>query len=794
VNPNPDNNYNYNQSDEFVFDTQRLIGMMWRYWYLFLISPIIGVIVALLYKRYETPKYTINSTILIRKKDNQGNGLKGANPFDMGSLFSSSASNVADEIEVLKSRTLMVDVIHALKINPTCYAEGRVKRTVFYKNGPITVDSFFVGSKPVALKVPIKVIDNEHFEATVRGKKIAGVFGESIVADSFSLKLRLNPNLTFGRKSYSIQFYEPDALASAYVKKIDVANVKVKGGGSSNAITLKMDDVIQERGIAVLNKLIDSYNNIGIEDKNAGDKAALKFITDRIATLTSELSGVEQNIANYKKQQNITVDAGSDIGYLFQRLGSGEEKIMEFEVKKSVLKMVGESFATQAIRNQYSLMPTTLVTETSNPSLHLQIQEYNKLIFDRDRLLKQVKASHPSVLVLEKQILQFNDNIQQDIKTAIQNMDNEVNASLDKFKAQNLAINKKLKETPQKERELLEIGRSKTIKENLYLFLLQKREETALALASTVANAKVLDAPTKSQAGGKSTPLTILIITVFLGILIPAVFFAVKIYLDDSIEKESDIKSVTGIPYIGFIAHNKDQSEIVMRKGNRSPIAETFRLLRSNLQFLMATASNKVISVTSSISGEGKSFITLNLGLSFAIAGKKTIVLGFDLRRPKLTSYLTEKQHKDSEVGLTNYLLGDVTVEQIIQKSELCPDLYFIASGPIPPNPAELMMQAATADLFKYLEANFDYVIVDNAPVGLVADALVLNEHVGVTLYITRANVTQKKQLRVIDTLCKEGKIKNPTILLNGVRAGKAYGYGHGYGYGYGYDVKKEKA
>jgi tyrosine-protein kinase Etk/Wzc len=457
------------------------------------------------------------------------------------------------------------------------------------------------------------------------------------------------------------------------------------------------------------------------------------------------------------------------------------------------LKMIGESFASQAVRNQYALMPTTLVTETNNPSLHLQIQEYNKLIFDRDRLLKQVKAGHPSVLVLEKQILQFSENIQQDIKTAIQNMDNEVNASLDKFKAQNLAINKKLKETPQKERELLEIGRSKTIKENLYLFLLQKREETALALASTVANAKILDAPSKAQASGKSTPMTVLIITVLLGILIPAVFFAVKIYLDDSIEKESDIKRVTEIPYIGFIAYNKDQTEIVMRKGNRSPIAETFRLLRSNLQFLIATASHKVISVTSSVSGEGKSFITLNLGLSFATAGKKTIVLGFDLRRPKLTSYLTEKQHKDSEVGLTNYLLGDVTVEQIIQQSEVCADLYYIASGPIPPNPAELMMQEATATLFKYLEAHFDYIIVDNAPVGLVADALVLNAYVGATLYVTRANVSQKKQLLVIDKLYKEGKVTNPTILLNGVRSGKAYGYGSGYTYGYGYDSAKEK-
>ena len=238
---------------------------------------------------------------------------------------------------------------------------------------------------------------------------------------------------------------------------------------------------------------------------------------------------------------------------------------------------------------------------------------------------------------------------------------------------------------------------------------------------------------------------------------------------------------------------NEDREKtIVVEKGSRTATAETLRLLRSNLQFMLATSDNKTVMITSSMTGEGKSFITLNLGVSLALTNKKTIILGFDLRKPKLTSYLQNKSDKTDNLGLTNYLVGDTPVEKIVHQSDVNPLLYYISSGPIPPNPAELIMQERTDKLFEYLRAHFDFIVIDTPPVGMVVDALLLSKYATTTLYVTRFGVTRKNQLRIIDTLHKEGKLPNPSIMLNAVRNSSGYGYGYSYSYGYAEDIKKK--
>lgn len=783
------NNQNSN-IEEVGFDSARLIAYLWRYWYLLILFPILGMLTAFLYKRYQIPQYSISSTILIRAKNNE-NKQQVSPQFDLNALFSNSASQISDEIEIMKSRTMMLEAIKQLKFNPVVNSLGRIKKTSYYNEAmPIEIDSFSIKGEITKMTLMLKITSPQNYVLTYdKNKKVQGVFGSFIYLDSTVMLIRCNPALIKDQTEFSIDLYDPNYLADMYLSRLSVDAIKARGGGMTNAVSLKVEDAIPAKGIDLLNKLIEIYNLQGIDDKNQRDKAALSFISDRLDVLISELSNVEKDIEGFKTKQGITADVTTDLNYLFNQLGISEQKLTEYEVKKSVLQMLLESFNKQDTKSQFAMMPTNVVD--NNNLLAMQIEGYNKLIFEREKLLKQVSENHPSIIVLEKQIIDYKNNIRKDIYSSIKNLEQETNVYVDKLRNQNSVISKKLNSTPQKERELLEISRSKNIKESLYIYLLQKREETALALASTIPNAKILDAPASTALPIKPSWSKVIGLALLLGISMPVIFFASKLYLDDSIEKEDDIRTNSSVPYIGFLAHNKTQKYIVLEKGSRSALAETFRLLRANIQFMLATSKNKVIMLTSSMSGEGKSFVSLNLGMSLALSGKKTIVLGFDLRKPKLDRYIGSHTIKN-KYGITNFLAGSVGVADIISQSTLCPDMYFAVSGPVPPNPAELIMQERTDELFSYLNKNFDYIIIDTPPIGLVVDALLLNKYVGTVLYVTRANVTTKKQLHIINSLVNEGKLHNPSIVLNDVKFGRGYGYGYGYGYGT-YTEEKKK-
>ena len=794
--PPPNNNNVFQEEDDKPLDIRKLIGLAKRYWLLLIVSPIICIALAVVYLYYTPKMYKTTATILIKKDDKQ----KGSKPnldFDISSLFSGNASNTADEVEILKSRTLMAETLTELKINPVIYEKKNIKKKPFYNNAPIAVDTFYVSPNPeedadIDIDVEITVIDNQNFDIKVGDESAKCQFGVACKIDScFLLISRIKDIEPYS--SFIINIKSVELLSIEYLKKLEVTPIKGEvSNNSSNTIEIGLEDKLPKRGIDIVNKMIEVYNRFGIEDKNSGDKNALTFIDQRISLLTGEVKSGDIDIETYKKSQGIIANPETAVNFTLNKFGVSDSKITELEIKKSVLNSLLDLVKSQNLRNEFELMPTNLVDNTS--TVGLQIMDYNKMILERVRLLKFAEKTNNSVVVLESQIASTRNLVQENINASLNNLQQEIAVSLSKFKTEKSAADQELRRTPSKERGLLEITRLKTLKESIYLFLLQKREEIALSLATTVESSRILDTAWRDAVPVSPKKKIVLLIALIAGLAIPIGIINIILWLKDTIENEGDIKQLTSTPFLGYVTMGDDpKKQIVVEENSRTSAAETFRLLRSNLQFMMASPNNKTVLVTSSMSGEGKSFIALNLGLSLALTNKKTVIIGFDLRKPKLTSYLQNTSDKADTEGVTNYLIGSIAVEKIVHQSKINPFLYYISSGPIPPNPSELIAQERTSKLFEYLKSEFDFVIIDSPPVGMVVDAIQLSKYASTSLYITRQGVTKKEQLSIVDLLHKEGKLPNVSVVLNGVRMENSYGYGYRYGYGYAYGDENKR-
>jgi tyrosine-protein kinase Etk/Wzc len=780
--------------DEKAIDVHRLLSLARRYWYLLVVFPLLCTGLAYFYTRYATSQYKIASTILIKQDENKKEAKSGGS-FDASALFMGNASNVSDEIEILKSRTLMASVLSELKLNPTIRAKGRMKNTPYYNNYPIVVDSFALSEKVnesnIDFTLEVKIIDNLHFEAQRGKNKVSSQFGIPFKMDSCFFILKKMREVE--PKSFLITFQSIGSISKDYLEKLTVSPIKGAGGsGNSNAISISLIDELPKRGVAVVDKLVEIYNRFGIEDKNSGDKSALKFIEDRVSKLTGEVNSSEIDIENYKKAQGILANVTSGEGSKVTQTVTLANKITELEIKKTLFNLLLESLNKQSSNGEFDLMPTNMVD--NNPSMAMQIAEYNKLILERLRLLKFAKKENSSVALIESQIINIKTLIQGNLDATLKNVQQEITYSLARFTSEKAVAGQELSKIPTQERGLLEITRLKNLKENIYLYLLQKREETALSLATTVANARVLDTATSSASPIKPNKVQVILLAAILGLILSIVIVYIKVILNNTIENEDDIRAHTATPYLGYITEEEgSKNAIVIDKDNRTATAETFRLLRSNLQFMLATSPNKIVMITSSMTEEGKSFITVNLGASLALTNKKTVIIGFDMRKPKLSSYLRNKKTTDkTEKGLTHFLAGETPIEKIIHQSSVNPFLYYIPSGPIPPNPAELILQDKTDKLFSFLKEEFDFILIDTPPVGLVVDALLLAKYASATLYVARFGVTKKAQLRIVDGFYRDKKLPKPSIILNAVKPSSGYGYGYGYGYG-NYDDESTK-
>lgn len=758
-------------SEEASFELRPfLFRYILRRWYFYLFFSALAVGLVWLYLRYTPPLYQIKCSLLI-KDDSETNttGISEEAIFkDLGILKGSK--NLENEIQILKSETLMQEVMRKLGLNIEYHSIGRVKGGELYDQSPIKMDSVYFNGKLPA-RINVQYIDREKFEI-VQNPSAMHAFGEWVTTKWGGYSLRFDSLCPLLEGTIDIQFRKIENQALKYTNSLSVKPMS----SYSSVLELKLIDPVPAKGINILNTLVETYNEAAIEDKNKASRSTFAFIEDRLRYLTSELADVEGSAQRYKQRNEIGIKIEKGIDLVMDELALLDQEVSTLEVQRSVLKSMNLYLRSNS--SQYQLIPANLSTQDGQ--LSVLINRFNEQALERERIQRTAKADNPVLIGMTQQL----NSLYANILETISKVDKRLETNLDQTRAKRDMLTGKVRQAPRLERELQEIMRQQAIKQNLYLYLLQKREETALSLATAVPNSRVVDSARYNKKPVFPDPIMLYTLALVLGLGLSALLVWILEMLNDKVQSEEDIRKMTDAPIIGGVSQGVAGQNLVASADSRSPAAEMFRLLRTNLQFLNPEQKQQTVLITSTSSGEGKTYIAVNLALTLALSNKKTIILGLDLRKPKLASYLGKG---DAENGLSTYLAGQTSSEAIIHHSKLHPALDFIASGLIPPNPAELILLDKLAELIKDLQNRYDFVIIDSPPIGLVADAFMLSRFANTCLYVVRHNETRKGMLKLLDDIYRQNRLPNLAIVLNGLNPNLDYGNGYGYGYGYGY-------
>lgn len=749
---------------------KEFINTCLRNWHWFLLSVFTCLLLAFLYLKLAVPVYDVSASILVKQpktseKESKESVLNELNVFDNTKI-------VENEMEILKSRILMDKVVRSLGLNVSYFSSPDKTFLEYltdpwyskqlYKYSPIRVNVETIYPEGFKDPMKIEIVDKTKFK--IEGKSKLYTFGESVNTEDGKFTVHLVGTPTDDKQVIKVKATSIDKKVDALMEALEVT----VRGKNATVFHLEMEDAVPVRGTDLLNALIEEYNKSAIEEKNREASKALAFIDDRLKLITGELSTVEQDVQAYKTSKEIT-DISTQSAQLLEQMKENDSQLNQVNIQLSTLASV-DDYIDSGDRNS----PPNVFT--ADPVLQNKLNKLNDLELERTRLLSTTGESNPLVEGINEQIANTKSSIRysiQDIKTGLSTTKN----SLERNNAQYASA---IRAVPQKERSLINIERQKNIKQDLYLYLLQKREETALSYAAMVIDSQIVDPPQSSTIPVRPSKAKALAVALLLGGLIPIGSIWGKKILNNKILNKQLIEDATNAPILGVIGKNHTREVMVVKEGSRTAISEQFRFLRTNLQYIDQGKNYKTILVTSSISNEGKSFISLNLGSSISITGKKTVILEMDFRKPDIGN----KIHANKRLGLSDYLNGHVTLDEIIVPVENQPNLYLLPCGAIPANPAELLLSDKLDDLFNEVSALFDQVIIDSPPIGLVTDALLLEKYAQASIYVVRYGYTLVPHLKMISDLHNKGKFKNMSIVFNAVdlEASEEYMYNdHGY-------------
>jgi tyrosine-protein kinase Etk/Wzc len=776
LNPQQQANFDSFLLEEKPFDLRGfLFKYIIRFWYMYLIFLAIGITSAWVYLRYAIPKYQAKCTLLI-KNDEKSSGLSEEKILSELGIMGTE-KNLENEIQIIKSRTLMEDVVKNLNLHAVFKVKGRIVDNELYKEGPVLVDSF-ISYQNASESFDIKLSQDSTLTLSTDSASTICIYGKPCTNKFGTFVFRRNPEAKLlADNTLTLSISDPEIVAGKYATDMSVRIV----APYSSVIQITLADSEKEKAEDILNTLMLLYNDAAIEDINKVNASTLNFIEERLRYLTVELTDVEKGIETFKKANKVPLNVESTAGMLATEISSFEKELAKLEIQLSVLSDVQKYLLSQS--ESFDYVPANI--GISNPAVTDLFKKFNDILIQKERFLRSGTDNNPTVSALDAQLVNLRENILAAIRDEMRNLELTKNQTERKTN-QLLGRSGTL---PTFEREYREIFRQQNIKESLFLFLLTKREETALSMAVAGSNARVIDDARAGREPIEPKKYVIYAFGLLLGLGLPITIILIIGMLNDKINSKEEIEQETKTPILGAIGINKNSKTIVVDKGSRSSTAEMFRLLRTNLQFLSPEKanSNRTVLITSSSSGEGKTWITINLGITLALANSKTVLIGLDLRKPKLTKYITGG---GEPIGVTNYLVGAADISDIVIQTELNSNLYFVPSGPVPPNPAELLMGERLKSFINELKKDFDYILIDTPPVGLVADALLLNDFIDSSLFVVRANATRRGQLAIVDDIYRNKKLNNINIVLNGINTSRRYGYGYGYGYGYYSDDK----
>ena len=768
-------------------DLNDIIKSYTRHTKWFVISVIIAIITAFIYIRYATPEYAVKAKIHILEDKNSGSELSAFS--DLG-LLGGGKNNVEDEIEIFNSRANFIEISEKLKLNLTITELGNVKNSEVYSNRPINIS--FLESDSIINRATLDFFIDLNSESTFGyslesdGAVKMFSFGENIPTEAGDIVI--TPNLKY-LKNYTNQKFQVSlrpivAVAETYQKKV----VAIPAMEFSNIINLSLNTAIKQKGIDILNELIFVYNQNAINDKKIIADRTSNFIDDRIDEISSNLTSVDQSAEEFKTEKGLT-DIASESNIA---LNVGAANRQELENARTQMNIAAGMNSYLSEENGYEVLPSNV--GLTDGTIASTTAKYNELVLERQRLLKSADEQNPMIVNLDQQLT----GLKSTIKSSLTGVERNLGMQVNNLSSQMARINSKIYSAPKNSRALRDITRKQETTESLYLYLLQKREESQITLASSTAKSKVIDNAHLVQLNPISPkkPL-IYLASIILGFLLPFSVIYGRQVLDNTISSKTELeKIISNVPVLAELPQVGKNEEKLVMKDDRSVLSESMRILRTNLDYIMKSkkgSKNNVIFVSSSVPGEGKTFVASNLSMILSSTDKKVLLIGADVRNPKLYTFFTGKNvdqlgksKRNVDIGLTEYLIDDsIEAKSIINTLLVHTNtIDLIYSGKIPPNPSELLMNDRFGKLIEEVSLDYDYVVVDTAPLMVVTDTLLLTKYSHHLLYVVRAGSTEKKVLEFPMQLKEEGKINGLAFIVNGVKDSDL-GYGGKYGYGY---------
>lgn len=749
-------------------------------WKWFVLSAVVCVGLAYLYLTTQPNVYQ-RSAVMLVKDDGGSGGSSRAGRTGTDALMQLNGvmmgSSIKNEVYILQSHQLMKEVVRNLRLDVQYSYKNHLRRVSLYDKRPFT-----------ARFTPEETQSAISFNVTINGSQLRitkvmtkeGELDIDLVSEIGSTVKLPSCEVTFTPEHDIYQKYDGETVTVTHTSIESAANVygsSLKASEldkESTLVGITYSDTNIKRAEDILNAVLEAYRKGIIDDKNRIAESTANFIDDRIALITQELSAVEGALAEYK-QTNRVVDVKSDASVFLQQSSAARQRSIQLESQVAVVQYLLEELQNTA--NESNLIPTLSI---SDAGILAQIQRYNEQMLTRNRLIEGAGENNTQVKQLEENL----SNMRHTIISSTSAHLSALNVQLRRAKEEEASLNSNISAVPQKEKQVLDIARQQSIKETLYTYLLNKREETALQLAITEANIRVVEQPFGSSNPIAPRKKVIFLVALLIGIIMPFIYFHVKNLLNMSVRGRRDVEQYTTIPVLGEIPHGSSKDgEVVVRDNKNDPVSEAFRMLRFSLSFVNNDA--RVIMFTSTTPGEGKTFISRNFAITLAMTGKSVILVDTDIRK-RTQSKLSGNIKRD---GLTSYLSGTVQdLKSLIVKEDDKSNVDILPAGILPPNPAELLMSNRLDQCIEELKKMYDYVVIDNVPALVVADAGIVNRVADVTLYVMREGKIDRRYLPELERLYRDKKFNHLCIVLNDCKLKtKKYGYGYGYGYSYGY-------
>lgn len=790
------NNVNPQQPEEEL-NIQELLFRYLIHWPWFVVSVLFCVVCAFAYLKVATPVYNVSATVLI-KDEEKGGGATMASELEkmgLGGMINTK-SNVDNEVEVLKSKSLTLEVVNQLNLYVSYRNEDSWLSKEMYRTSPVLVSLTPQEAdqleKPMKVKMNLLDLGKMDVEIEVGEKKyqkhldkLPAVFP----TDEGTVAFLANSDTLVGKwgevQHVTATIAKPMAVAKGYSKALSIELTSK----TTSVVNISIQNSSTLRGKDFINKLIEVYNINTNNDKNEVAQKTAEFIDERISIISKELGNTEQDLETFKRTAGIT-DLKSEAEIALEGNAEYEKRRVENQTQISLVKDLQRYLQG----NEYEVLPSNVGLQDA--ALAAAIAKYNEMLMERNRLLRTSTENNPTIINLTSSIHAMRANVVASMDATLKGL------QITKADLQREAkrFSQRISDAPTQERQFVSIARQQEIKAGLYLMLLQKREENAITLAATANNAKIIDAAIPDEAPVAPKKMVILLMALMLGAGIPVGIIYLISLTQVTIEGRADVEKLTTLPVIGDIpvADGLKGTSIAVFENQNNLMSETFRGIRTNLQFLLEEGQ-KVIMVTSTVSGEGKSFVSANTAISLSLLGKKVVIVGLDIRKPGLNKVFNLST---KEQGITQFLTDPRrNIIDLVQQSDINANLFILPGGAVPPNPTELLARKGLEEAIEQLKQHFDYIVLDTAPVGMVTDTQLISRVVDLTIYVCRADYTRKSEFALVNELAITNKLPRISIAINGLdlkkkkygyyygygKYGKYYGYGKRYGYGYGY-------